>query len=385
MTAIPSNLEGKAVESANRPGTPLAQLRARKAHGDLAERLPSLDRATADMLDRIAALPDRLWASVGHGAAAVEVTFRTALPLPRLVLSVPVACAFGAFSLEIDPAAVDAVCDDLLPSWRNEAEAALPRDWRAVMVVSHLLAAAQLGEPPPVIGIMRSHYDAQRPNRAAETALGTLYGADGHAWGFRLHLHHVRPDAPMALSWPVTNRVDQLPALMPAAMLVIDGPRVEGKILRDMRIGDALVLPKTRDGEIAARLIVPGLLSISGEISLDGALTLTTEMTMLDPSDRDLPFARHPDASDESDVRSETISALRLKVDLILPSPYLTLAEIGRLGPGASLDLAGDLEGPVTIAVSGQTLGSGRLVRIGARIAVQIDRWAAGREPRDAG
>ncbi len=359
----------------------------RLVRADLAAHLRKLEPAVAVLLDRIAALPDKLSVYLGPEMASAHMTFRAAHPMPRQVLAVPIRSAFGELAVEIDPACLDGFSDLLLPGWRAESEAALPRDWRAVIVVSHFLAAAALPGAPPAIGAAHPASFMPMPDNATETARGTIYGPDGLAWGFRLHLRSVRADAPMSLSWPVADRVDELLTLTPDTTFLATGPFLAADTIAGLRPGDALLLPASPDHGLIARLAIPDLGTFEGSLSTGGMFTLDTERTMSadnDDDDHDNGTYFSQDTDSPADLH-EVIGALRLKVDLILPAPRLTLAEIGRLGPGASIDLAGEIDGPVRIVAGGQTLGSGRLVQIGERIAVQIDRWVGCGEPPHAG
>jgi flagellar motor switch/type III secretory pathway protein FliN len=53
----------------------------------------------------------------------------------------------------------------------------------------------------------------------------------------------------------------------------------------------------------------------------------------------------------------------------------MALSEISSIAPGAILDLGLDLSDPIVIRINEKAVGTGRLIQIGDRVGIQIERW----------
>lgn len=175
--------------------------------------------------------------------------------------------------------------------------------------------------------------------------------------------------------------------------LLASGPRLTLAALRGIVAGDVLVLGTRSSVHDALRLRVTVDAATRKHAAVwaarlaQGALTLTKaiatdEASMSEatqPTDQD----QGNDASDATESAAQpgatnldpVLSKLPMKLDIVLDTLTLTLAEIEQLAPGQVLPLPRPLEGAmVRLRVNGADYSEGELVAIGDTLGVRVLR-----------
>jgi type III secretion system YscQ/HrcQ family protein len=393
--------------------------------------LPQIDPAVARVHDALLSVPPL---PVAIGEYAISVAWH----LPRALgpAAIPIQCEspLGSFSLTLDAALVDALSDLVLPGWRLESPAALLPGWRIACATEALLAATPLAAEGTRVRLRTPDHDGDPARAIPPAALGGTVELAGAVFGIRLDgatgdpgLVELRcraltqPAGPDArVKFPVTCRIGRV---------TLDGARCRG-----LGTGDVVMLPGQRaeaDGvRLAAELRLPGGIRWAGELCEDGHFEARhqeeRDETMTDMTDP-LPPEEDFHQLDDSDVteqggdaddaagaapaetpdpapapargrgrgRARAAAAtpaaeppvpmddLPVALDIQFHRQLVPLGKLSGLGEGQFLDLGIDLGQPIRILANEHPAGTGRLVQIGDRIGVRIERWRFGRP--DAG
>lgn len=140
--------------------------------------------------------------------------------------------------------------------------------------------------------------------------------------------------------------------------------------LRSLQAGDGLVIGEGDDAPVP-QLIVAG--THTAPISRTGSTIefLGPLRPIPKPKDTTMSDTATPDTEAEATTPLD-LDALEVEVHVEAGMARLTLGDLRQLGAGAILDLAGPADASVTLTVNGQRIGTGDLIRVADRRAVQI-------------
>ena len=208
-----------------------------------------------------------------------------------------------------------------------------------------------------------------------------LYGAMhclGQAWPFAVALLETVPGKPIPRpKFDMTAMQDDLPVTLD---LSLGHLALMLSTVRSLEPGDLLLLGQPPAEGVHAQLTLNRHITWSGVVSDAGVFHVQSppkETAAMD-FDADIPIDIADDemgASGAHAVERADLSTLPMHLDFQLCRKTLPLHQVSNLAPGTILELGIDLRDPVTIRVNEQPVGTGHLVRIGARVGIQIDVW----------
>jgi type III secretion system YscQ/HrcQ family protein len=340
--------------------------------------LPRIEDATARIHDALLSLPaDR---SISVGGLVLTVAWH----LPRVLSDTAVTFAcdtdVGVFSLTTERGLIDDLSDVLLFGWRDESPEALPLEWRVTCAVAALLSAPSLGAGTVRVRLDPTGQQATAP--APACALGGTVGLPGRTYGIRLNSASGEPRAVEELCGAVARPAAlastlRFPVRCLLARLMLDLER-----LRSLASGDVLLLPKADGSILPAHLLLPDGIRWAGRVCEDGTFEVIAkeerEETLMDMAEMTIAAADDELADEAAAMDTETgerLADLPVALELQFHRLSLPLAQFSTLAEGRFLDLGIDLSQPIQIKANDQTVGSGRLVQIGNRVGVRIERW----------
>ena len=339
-------------------------------------RLPRLDIGVADLMNRFAARQEPfnidLTQTIEGPCPVLSLRPAPAGIGPAKMVVVAIKTDAGRFSIYLDPACLDLICDHVLPGWRQEN---LPLDWRAVCVLATAVTAAGMDGLHPTYGeVAFSDCRSLAETPCAMSWRLTLGETDFPAW---LRIDEADP-AQLWRAMP-SGGLSHPPARLPyhafPLHLTAHGASCLRADLAGLCLGDVLLVAGPASAGVPVTGHIPAIARLMGHLGPDGRLSVATlvkgSFTMTDQpqTDDDWTEASAPDTGQDH------LGDLPVKLDFQLHSCTIRLQELAALGPGSSLDLGADLTGPVRIRADGRTVGFGRLVGIGDRVGVQIERW----------
>ena len=158
----------------------------------------------------------------------------------------------------------------------------------------------------------------------------------------------------------------RVPSLLPQALvpvcvsLRVGSTPVTLSELRDLRLGDLIIVAKTRIADDIISVVVQERLRFAANLEASGRVTLLEQH----------PSVMNEEVSIEDD--SEALDALPIELVFELGRLTLTIGELRELTAGRSLELDRDLQAPVELVVNGKRIGRGELVQIENRLGVRV-------------
>lgn len=342
--------------------------------------LPSLAPAAASLANRLAATRWDFARPWGHQEAPVDLAIRFApIPSPRgPFIRFAVETDFGLASVHVEVGLIDFLSDILLPGWRDEVPANLPVEWRAVLVLEDIVngtiiqnlraaEASLIAQPPSVDG-------------APLARLSGILTAAGSDFAFFIEFSCIRQGIGEALHGFVPHTL--LGEFDPGFLcrLYLPSRPVARSSYRAIATGDTLLSGELDEGRLSLFLEVPDIARFRAELdTATGTLTIANtsgfERVMSDFDDEYGPL--EPEAGSVYDQlpAADVAEELPIRIDFLIGTCRLNLAELRSLGPGATLSHNIDLTQPVTILANGAPAAKGYLVQIGDRVGVQISHW----------
>jgi type III secretion system YscQ/HrcQ family protein len=321
------------------------------------------------------------------------ISLRPAAPAPPIQGFVPCAARdfqapvqlaldsrLGALLVTLERAAIEAALDRIMPDWRAEDADVLPFDWCVTCAFDLYAAGTPLADAGLSVSLGKAvlaHADAPGP-----TQFGTVL-LDGSRWLISVTL---MSDDPARIGPAPPPPGAGAPLSLPVRVaLSLLAPRIGLEALRGLASGDVVLIGRGGAAGLTARvrlndsMILDGVLSEAAGFVADRPASRSQPMDLTDrmPGDR-----RTMTAPATRDLAAMPLDDLPMHLEVQFRRKTMTLADIGALASGAILDLGIDLSEPVVLNVNGEPVGTGRLVRIGDLVGVQIDRWSAG--PQDA-
>lgn len=84
------------------------------------------------------------------------------------------------------------------------------------------------------------------------------------------------------------------------------------------------------------------------------------------------PAAKPKKGADDARISTKLIESVEVRIEAILGSARMTVAELTSLAPGAVVELDAQLNAPVELRLNGVAIGHGELVAVGEKFAVRL-------------
>jgi type III secretion system YscQ/HrcQ family protein len=192
-------------------------------------------------------------------------------------------------------------------------------------------------------------------------------------------------------NFPIPSPVSQfslhsLPLHLPSCLDVSFGAlEFSMSELRGLAKGDVLLLRESDIELLPAQLRINAHAVWSGSLTTTGSFKAiapereTSVMTTDDEITAGSVSVQVDDATTlpmlEADRSASDLIDLPMLVDFQFHRKTMALSEISSIAPGAILDLGLDLSDPIVIRINEKAVGTGRLIQIGDRVGIQIERW----------
>ena len=293
-----------------------------------------------------------------------------------------ITCAQGHIAITVERQTITAILDTILPDWRAEAKTVLPFDWAATLVFDRLTQGTALADATLSLRMEPEGLEDAPCFQGMVKVLGQSRFVSVAVLDARLE--HPVPKIgtgyrPLPLHLPI-----QIDVSFGAQPFSLDE-------VQALKTGDVLLLPAPASaGHLPAWMQINDGPAWSGTLSDTGHFSAMSrpekESTDMD-DDQGIPLESVGVEANSAGAPSEVISEplpkperppfhdLNMTVDFQFRRKTMTLSDIQGIAPGAILDLGLDLADPIVIRVNEKQLGIGRLVQIGDRVGVQVNRW----------
>lgn len=317
----------------------------------------------------------------------IDISFGDEPPLRTILpqLDITISSSFGCFVLSFELDLCNALSDITLAGWREESLGVLDATWRAVLILTRLAQTAGLDDALESIdGVVRCTKASSSP--PFSSLRGTIRVQD-ELLAFDLAFLSV-PAA--AFGWFTTFASDPLPVRFDpgfSCILRLPPRTLDIDDYAKLDINDFLLIAVTAGNALSVTGDIPGILRFAGDLYADGSVHVLQADLEMEAFETAETTDVQPEIQSMTDVPlfgEDAISALPIKIDVLLKTRQLSLAELRTLGPGYTLDLQIDLAAPVTILANGTAIGSGYLLQLGDHLGVQIARWPTRKVPSDA-
>lgn len=356
--------------------------------------LPRFDEISTKTANAIATLPPGWPIEIGHettGPIRLEVANPGTFQADDI--DIIASSTLGEFRLRFPNRLLDKLSDVCLPDWQDEISDGFFFKCRLIYLLHQLI------KPTPLAPFDWTFLPREPSDCTVPLSLWFQMTIEGEVFPAALSiitcdLMCVQKIAPQRtvlkrrLDVAVATRV-----FLPSMSLPISD-------MQQIAPGDALILPGQHPGDLATTLEIAGVIRWRCQLSKSATTCLSIislEETMNNPnSQTDDEFAPADDAAvgiaeDVTDNFAEQgmhgttdLSGIRVQIDFCLTSRTVPLSTLESLEPGVTFDFDVDLAAPIIISANGQPLGKGRLIQIGERIGVRIERWAMPADRSDA-